>query len=376
MGIVNSFDGVICFGGEDWWYHNKGHFDIQIMREFSKDRKVIFINSVGMRMPTLGKTSRIGQKIVRKLRSILKGAQQVEPNFYVFSPLYIPGRLGSEATSFLLYFQVRLFLWRLKIKEPLVWVVTPTVSKVAFKLSDAVVYQRTDKNEELKDGNRDYIGRHVDKLRRKAILTVYSSLSLMNIEKNFCNRYMHVDHGVADVFFDKSLIANDPFPSSCKKRVLFVGAIDDHTFDLELLKSVVINTQGCEFYLVGDATIDIHKLDLDNLNFLGKKEQWEIPAYLHHADVLTMFWKRNGWIEFCSPIKFKEYLTANKPIITTRFNGCDRYETDQVFVVDDADEFSKALVDSVYYGEGVSMDLERWSDKAQILLERLENGPK
>src|SRR5690606_29139771 len=30
------FDGVICFGGEDWWYHNRGHFDMQIMRELSK----------------------------------------------------------------------------------------------------------------------------------------------------------------------------------------------------------------------------------------------------------------------------------------------------------------------------------------------------
>ena len=30
------FDGVICFGGVDWWYHNRGHYDIQMMRRFAK----------------------------------------------------------------------------------------------------------------------------------------------------------------------------------------------------------------------------------------------------------------------------------------------------------------------------------------------------
>ncbi len=29
------FDGVICFGGEDWWYHNRGHYDIRMRRELS-----------------------------------------------------------------------------------------------------------------------------------------------------------------------------------------------------------------------------------------------------------------------------------------------------------------------------------------------------
>src|SRR4051812_19988359 len=26
-----TFDGVICFGGGDWWYHNRGHYDMQMM---------------------------------------------------------------------------------------------------------------------------------------------------------------------------------------------------------------------------------------------------------------------------------------------------------------------------------------------------------
>ena len=33
----DGFDGIICIGGEDWWYHNRGHFDFQIMRRFAED---------------------------------------------------------------------------------------------------------------------------------------------------------------------------------------------------------------------------------------------------------------------------------------------------------------------------------------------------
>ena len=31
-----GFDGIICIGGEDWWYHNRGHFDFQIMRRLAE----------------------------------------------------------------------------------------------------------------------------------------------------------------------------------------------------------------------------------------------------------------------------------------------------------------------------------------------------
>ena len=35
---VTDFESVICFGGEDWWYHNRGHIDMQLMRRFGKMR--------------------------------------------------------------------------------------------------------------------------------------------------------------------------------------------------------------------------------------------------------------------------------------------------------------------------------------------------
>ena len=50
-GTPRGFDGVICIGGEDWWYHNRGHFDFQIMRRIARDWPVLFVNSIAVRMP-------------------------------------------------------------------------------------------------------------------------------------------------------------------------------------------------------------------------------------------------------------------------------------------------------------------------------------
>ena len=53
LGDAAGFDGIICIGGEDWWYHNRGHFDFQIMRRIARTRPVLFVNSLAVRMPSL-----------------------------------------------------------------------------------------------------------------------------------------------------------------------------------------------------------------------------------------------------------------------------------------------------------------------------------
>ena len=59
------FDGIICLGGEDWWYHNRGHFDFQIMRRLARRWPVLFVNSLGVRMPKLNEKRVFVQRIAR-----------------------------------------------------------------------------------------------------------------------------------------------------------------------------------------------------------------------------------------------------------------------------------------------------------------------
>ena len=78
-GSTRTFDGIICFGGEDWWYHNRGHFDLQMMREFSGRCPVLYVNSIGMRMPRVGEGKMFFRRMARKLRSLRRGLVRVRP---------------------------------------------------------------------------------------------------------------------------------------------------------------------------------------------------------------------------------------------------------------------------------------------------------
>src|SRR3954471_24799817 len=80
---------IICFGGEDWWYHHphsKGH----LMRRFARaGNKVIFVNSISMGLPSLANKDLL-PKIGRKLRSYSKRAQETSEGITVVSPATIP----------------------------------------------------------------------------------------------------------------------------------------------------------------------------------------------------------------------------------------------------------------------------------------------
>jgi hypothetical protein len=129
-----EFDGVICFGGQDWWYHNHGHYDLQMMRELSRDVPVLFVNSIGVRVPRPGKGKMFLKRIRRKLQSLSRGLVRVRPNFSVYSPFSIPGGLGKVVRRHLLPRQVAAAAARCGITRPLVWVEVPPAAEAVWAL--------------------------------------------------------------------------------------------------------------------------------------------------------------------------------------------------------------------------------------------------
>ena len=94
-----GFDGIICIGGEDWWYHNRGHFDFQIMRRLAETMPVLFVNSLAVRMPSLKEKSQFAARMGRKIRSLARGLVNVENKFWVYSPVSVPGPAGQKLSS-------------------------------------------------------------------------------------------------------------------------------------------------------------------------------------------------------------------------------------------------------------------------------------
>ena len=80
---------IICFGGEDWWYHHP-HSKAHLMRRFARaGNKVIFLNSISMGLPSFGHKD-IVPRITRKLRSYSKLARETPEGITVVSPASLP----------------------------------------------------------------------------------------------------------------------------------------------------------------------------------------------------------------------------------------------------------------------------------------------
>ena len=113
--------GWICFSAQDWWYHNRAHSDFQLMRRVAQRRPVLFVNSIGMRMPVPGRSTQFTRRILRKARSVLRFLRQPlpdTPGFHVLTPVILPFYGSSTlraVNAWLVREQVRLVAKRLGI---------------------------------------------------------------------------------------------------------------------------------------------------------------------------------------------------------------------------------------------------------------------
>lgn len=383
-------DGIICFGGVDWWYHNRGHYDIQMMRELSERIPVLYVNSIGMRMPRPGRSGQRGVfvgRIRRKLASVRRGLVRVRPGFSVFSPVSVPGRgvLAGSVRSRALPAQVRWAARRLGIKRPLVWVACPPAADALDRIPHAgLIYQRTDRYEAFHGVDPAQITSFDRVLKARADVTLFCSRTLFEQEGPGCRSAAYVDHGVD---FERFESAGDggEVPGDVaavpRPRVGFVGGIDAHTFDPDLFRDVAARCPEMQFVMVGACSLPDGWCELPNVHLFGRRDYTEVAAYMAACDVLIMPWNSGEWIRACNPVKLKEYLAVGRPVVSTPFEELTAYGN-LVRVAADARSFAAAIrasscdVDTGKHdaspGRGRVRE-QTWRAKSEVVVARLEN---
>lgn len=342
---ARSFDGVICFGGVDWWYHNRGHYDLQMMRELSAELPVLYVNSIGMRVPRVGEGAMFARRVTRKLKSLSRGLVRVRERFGVYSPVFGPGRLGDLVAPFVPG-QVRRAARRMGIQRPLLWVACPPAVRFLDALDPVgLVYQRTDRFEAFAGVDPKFIGTCNRTLLERADLTLYCSSLLQEEEQGRTKRAAFVDHGVDFDAFERAGMRGEP-PADVaaipRPRAGFVGGIDAHTFDPPLFLELARRMEDVSFVLVGGCSLPEGWCTLPNVHLLGRKPYEEVARYMAAADVLLMPWNDSDWVRACNPVKLKEYLAVGRPIVSTWFHELDAYG-DLVRVARGSEEFERAV---------------------------------
>lgn len=341
---------IVCFAGCDWWYHNRGLFCPQVMTRLAKDYKILFVNSLGMRIPSLKKDKHAINKIFRKLHSVVRFLRKTDNGMYVFSPLSLPflgSSSGRKLNAIFVLFQVKLAMILLGFKKPIFYVGCAPAFEVVKKLNrQYLIYERTDLFEEMPGANKPYISSLDDQLTTSADLVLYVNTALwkQGIQKN--KNSLLIGHGVDfELFANAAASKHIPEDIARIPRPIigFFGDISDKTSDMALLEFAAEKLPNMSFVFVGTISADISSLmRFRNVHFLGPKPYEQVPLYGKEFDVAIMPWNRSRWIEFCNPIKIKEYLALGKPVVSTYYSEIEPY-SGLVYIAKDYDAFVSCI---------------------------------
>jgi len=351
LNISHENPGIVCFGDSDWWYHNRSHMDMQIMKRCARLTKVLYVNSIVIRKFNIKEGTMFLRRVKRKFHSIVRGIRPSGiKNMTIYSPFSLPVHhinFARQLNAFAIQRQIRRCMNKLGIKKPIIWVACPGAAQIALKLPHLkLVYQRSDCYEELPCIDSCQIKKYDQLLKREADLVIYVNRALMRKECHQCKKSILLDHGVDfDIFAGAD--HNEYIPEDIKTiphPVLgFYGNIDNHTCNIELIEQIADILTDISIVLVGNSSVDLSRLAARrNIYILGQKPYDQIPHYAKCFDVCFMPWQQNEWIKACNPIKLKEYLALGKPIVSTPFTELESYK-DLVDVAFDAISFAGAV---------------------------------
>ncbi|MFI6506290.1 glycosyltransferase [Streptosporangium sp. NPDC050855] len=386
--------GYICFSAQDWWYHNRAHSDFQLMRSIAARRKVLVVNSIGMRMPLPGRSTQVLRRVGRKLRSVAMLVRRPSPElpgFHVMSPLPLPF-YGSPAArrvnALLVRTQVRVVAWALGLHRPVIVVTIPTAWDVVRPMRRrALVFNRSDRHSSFPESDRKTIETLERGLLEGADHVLYASRALMREEIGITgDRAYFLDHGVDVDHFRRH--PESEWPADLRAvpgpRVGFFGALDDYLVDVGLLERLAVELPDVSLVLIGDATVPMERLTRHpNVHWLGFRPYERIPAYGSGFDVAIMPWLDTPWIRNSNPIKLKEYLALGLPVVSTPFEELAGY-AGRVRIATGADLFVEAVRASLREGGPLPAEALRdsvlgasWSSRAGRLTALVEppTGP-
>ena len=346
---------IICFGGEDWWYHHP-HSKAHLMRKFARGgNKVIFVNSISMGLPGLAHKDLL-PRIKRKLGSYSKLARQTEDGITVVSPASLPFFGSATARRLnrqMIGAQIRKLAQSRGLTKPILWIAIPTAAEMigAFDES-AIIYQVSDKYDaNTMDHATDPA--LIRKLHEQAIdradLVFYSGRKLFDEATRGRDHSYLLEQGVDYERWSKvtTLSIAPEIDKIPHPRLGYFGAIEPWLVDQELIKRAARERPSWQWIFIGNRSRGIEIEDLPNTHFLPPVQYEELPAYAAGFDVCVLPWEtEQAFTSYGSAIKVREYLASGKPVV---ISPLPEYEPmgDVLRIARSRDEFLRLVEDAL-----------------------------
>jgi len=342
----------VCFSSCDFWTSNP-YAIVHTMKEFARDHKVLFINTVSPSVPRItSKSFKI--KLLRKIPSLLRAFRKAGGNLSVLTPIALPfsrRSLVRKFNGFFLKMQIRWAMRLAGVERPVLWMANLYAVTLVEKIDcEAMVFVCTDKWDSstyVRDG--ELLKRYDEILVEKSDVILCVSRELYkSYGKRAPGKVRYLPHAVEEERFLEDDSAGLEVPEEMKNLqrpiIGYYGSLTENN-DIDLVADCARKRPGWSFVLIGRVTSgDYESLArLPNLHFLGFKSLDVLPSYARCFDVAIQFWKMTEWVRYSSPLKTKEYLALGKPVVSVPIPEMVTEFSDVVRTASGGEEFLAAI---------------------------------
>lgn len=317
---------IVCVGFADWdneVWTNQQH----LMSRLSRDNRVLFIESLGLRRPEV--QARDLRRLVDRLRKGVRPLRSTD-GVHVLSPLVVPlhsrpaiRRLNAAILRFLVKRATRQLVFR----EPILWGYVPQAHDLVSVLRpESIVYHCVDDIGAQKGVDADSFREAESRFLAAADLVIASSPPLARRLQPQSRRMLYAPNVADHALFAQALEAGDvdtQVHEIGRPRIVFVGTISATKVDVPLLIDLARLRLDWSFVLVGpvglgDPSTDVSSLQAEpNIHLLGPRPYGDLPRVLRGADAALIPYVRNRLTDSVFPMKVFEYLAAGLAVVAT-----------------------------------------------------------
>ncbi len=376
---------IVCFAKD---YSEDPTSNNHVMRLLARDNRVLWVNSLAMRTPNFtskADLTKIATKIKSFAQNAVRGAEQVDDNFWVFTPIVLPFPHNPVAQALnrqILTTTLGLIRKSLDMEPFQLWTFLPTsVSYVGHLGESFVVYYITDEFSQFSYLDTAEITKMERALCARADVVFCTAHSLLEAKKPYNKQTYLASHGVDYEHFAKALDDKLEIPADIRHIkgpiVGFFGLIHDW-IDLELIAFLAKERPDWSFVVIGAAKVDVSALTaLPNVHLLGRRPYADLPAYCRAFSAALIPFVINDLTQHVNPIKLREYLSAGLPVVSTPLPEVLFYR-EHCEIAGERREFLKAL-ERVLLSDSPARRLERsramagetWERKVELLGEHV-----
>ncbi len=336
--------------------------NMQISAILSKNNKVVYVETIGTRLPKISEWRRVIGRILNFFMNnkIKKNTKGLDPlNVKIISPLAIPfhkSNFINKVNVFLIRFQLRKFL---KTKEKIyIWSFSPIWENFINTIPNKFrIFHCVDALHTY-DDTHNYQSLFYEALKKSDVVFTPGILLEQELIKHNSKTYM-IGHGCGPKHLEPN--NSNKIPEDIKnlqlnkKIVVYAGTLANWV-DYKLLNYLASSNHEITFLIIGYihplAPIDEIKEFLENKNVihLGYKNYDDLPSYYAVSSLgIIPYQSQNEHIQYSTPTKFFDYFSAGLQTVSTDFPAAHVYDEEFVKIAESKEEFldmiESALID-------------------------------